>query len=64
MFVTKVAVAALSALTVVSAGNSTFSIDPSSVTLATRGMSFLFSKSLPALPWALPRQLASEISCG
>ncbi|KAK6197269.1 hypothetical protein LQW54_010788 [Pestalotiopsis sp. IQ-011] len=36
MFVTKVAVAALSALTLVSAGNSTFSIDPDSVTLATR----------------------------
>ncbi|ETS86508.1 hypothetical protein PFICI_00336 [Pestalotiopsis fici W106-1] len=36
MFVTKVAVAALSALTVVSAGNSTFSIDVDSVTLATK----------------------------
>ncbi|KAF2994904.1 hypothetical protein E8E14_002859 [Neopestalotiopsis sp. 37M] len=36
MFATKVAVAALSVLTVVSAGNSTFSIDVDSVTLSTR----------------------------
>lgn len=40
MFATKVAVAALSVLTVVSAGNSTFSIDVDSVTLATRGAYF------------------------
>jgi hypothetical protein len=40
MFATKVAVAALSVLTVVSAGNSTFSIDVDSVTLSTRGAYF------------------------
>ncbi|KAH8203887.1 hypothetical protein TruAng_001951 [Truncatella angustata] len=36
MFVQKVAIVAMSALTVVSAGNSTFTIDPNSVTLSLR----------------------------
>ncbi|KAF7515287.1 hypothetical protein G7054_g14654 [Neopestalotiopsis clavispora] len=44
MFATKVAVAALSVLTVVSAGNSTFSIDVDSVTLSTRATRYSTNK--------------------